>query len=85
MANRLFLVYGPDDAARVADGYGMRRDVLRYDASCPDDRTFADGDSRQDDTAAAQPAFILDHDRFGGDAVRQVISVFALRDIQDPL
>ena len=43
----------------------MGRDVPRDDAACPDDGTFSDGDSGENDNPASQPASIADANRQG--------------------
>lgn len=49
-----------DDPARVADGDGVCRDVLCYDASGADDRVIADRYAGEDNGACAYPAVFAD-------------------------
>src|SRR5438445_8878399 len=52
---------------RLCPGTGhdrQRRDVLRHDCTSPDDRSFANMHTFEDQSATPNPDLVLDHDRF---------------------
>ena len=53
-----------DDMARIADRHYVRRDILGYDRPSTDGYVVADGDSRKDGDAAADPYVVADGNRF---------------------
>ena len=50
--------------ARIADRHYVRWDILGYDRPGTDGYVVADGDSRKDCDAAADPYVVADGDRF---------------------
>ena len=56
---------GAQNAAGVADGEAVRRDVFADDATGANDAARADGHAGQDDDAAAEPDVVFDGNRRG--------------------
>ena len=52
-----------DDAAGIADGDGVGRDVVRDHRACSDGAVVADSDARKDSHRTAYPAVVADGDR----------------------